>query len=185
MQFGVCSFLTIFVVFVNSSSEFFVENFCTKNLRENLRDFLFFSFRFPMCPALGKECLKKMFNPNSYSLANSILRQLPVVSNPPNFVGKVPGATFSEVKTTPIGDPKLIAKSDDCLSSILDLDPDAVANDPNFIDFVSGNKIPYSPLSHRYGGHQFAVWADQLGDGRAHLIGEYLNRKGTIDYIFD
>ena len=30
----------------------------------------------------------------------------------------------------------------------------------------------------RYGGHQFGSWAAQLGDGRAHLLGEYVNTKG-------
>jgi uncharacterized protein YdiU (UPF0061 family) len=36
----------------------------------------------------------------------------------------------------------------------------------------------YTPLAHRYGGHQFGYWAGQLGDGRALLIGEYKNNKG-------
>lgn len=26
-------------------------------------------------------------------------------------------------------------------------------------------------MSHNYCGHQFGVWAGQLGDGRAHTIG--------------
>ena len=30
----------------------------------------------------------------------------------------------------------------------------------------------------RYGGYQFGYWAGQLGDGRAHLLGEYLNTRG-------
>lgn len=30
----------------------------------------------------------------------------------------------------------------------------------------------------RYGGHQFGYWAGQLGDGRAHLLGEYRNAAG-------
>jgi uncharacterized protein YdiU (UPF0061 family) len=29
-----------------------------------------------------------------------------------------------------------------------------------------------------YGGHQFGVWAGQLGDGRAITLGEVLNSKG-------
>lgn len=46
--------------------------------------------------------------------------------------------------------------------------------------FASGNKLlPGStPLCYRYGGHQFGVWADQLGDGRAHMLGEYVNHLG-------
>lgn len=33
------------------------------------------------------------------------------------------------------------------------------------------------PLAHRFGGHHIATGADQLGDGRAHLIGIYVNRQ--------
>ena len=32
---------------------------------------------------------------------------------------------------------------------------------------------------YRYGGYQFGYWADQLGDGRAHLLGEYVNEEGS------
>ncbi len=35
-----------------------------------------------------------------------------------------------------------------------------------------------TPLSHRYGGHQFGYWAGQLGDGRAHMLGEYVSHEG-------
>ena len=45
------------------------------------------------------------------------------------------------------------------------------------LQFASGNGLlkGSTPLCHRYGGHQFGVWADQLGDGRAHMLGEYVN----------
>jgi len=45
---------------------------------------------------------------------------------------------------------------------------------------VAGSRVlPGSvPMAHRYGGHQFGYWANQLGDGRAILLGEYLNNKG-------
>ncbi len=35
-----------------------------------------------------------------------------------------------------------------------------------------------TPLSHRYGGHQFGYWSGQLGDGRAHMLGEYVSQAG-------
>ena len=36
-------------------------------------------------------------------------------------------------------------------------------------------------LLFRYGGFQFGYWAEQLGDGRAHLLGEYINsREATL-----
>ena len=59
------------------------------------------------------------------------------------------------------------------------MDPQSIAKDPEFVDFVSGNKVLEGsvPVSHRYGGHQFGVWAGQLGDGRAHILGEY--RQGV------
>ena len=49
-----------------------------------------------------------------------------------------------------------------------------------FVQFASGNGLlkGSTPLCHRYGGHQFGVWADQLGDGRAHMLGEYVNEAG-------
>jgi uncharacterized protein YdiU (UPF0061 family) len=34
------------------------------------------------------------------------------------------------------------------------------------------------PYAQRYGGHQFGVWAGQLGDGRVIVLGEYQNQRG-------
>lgn len=28
----------------------------------------------------------------------------------------------------------------------------------------------------RYGGHQYGLWVGQLGDGRALILGEYVNK---------
>lgn len=47
---------------------------------------------------------------------------------------------------------------------------------------VSGAAKPYcgmSPLAQVYSGHQFGVWAGQLGDGRGILLGEQLLADGT------
>uniref|UniRef100_A0A8C1Q3A6 Selenoprotein O n=1 Tax=Cyprinus carpio TaxID=7962 RepID=A0A8C1Q3A6_CYPCA len=67
----------------------------------------------------------------------------------------------------------------DVLRNILDLNESVIQNE-EFVLCVSGGKLfPGSiPLAHRYGGHQFGYWAGQLGDGRAHFLGEYTNRKG-------
>ncbi len=50
-------------------------------------------------------------------------------------------------------------------------DPDLAAR---WAEQFSGSSWPADcpPLSTVYSGHQFGVWAGQLGDGRAHLIGE-------------
>nr|XP_033788781.1 protein adenylyltransferase SelO, mitochondrial-like [Geotrypetes seraphini] len=97
-----------------------------------------------------------------------------------NYVRRVRHCIFSAVYPTPFQTRvQLVGVSQDVLENILDLDS-SVAETDDFLQIVSGGRIvPGSlPLSHRYGGHQFGIWAGQLGDGRAHLIGAYTNRYG-------
>src|SRR5664279_1508185 len=44
----------------------------------------------------------------------------------------------------------------------------------------SGNVLPEGaqPLAQAYAGHQFGGFAPQLGDGRALLLGEVIDRQG-------
>lgn len=116
----------------------------------------------------------KFREPPSYS-------SLPINDNPEyNVPVAVKDAVFSKVPTEPlIGKIHLVCASEDALVNILDLDP-SVADTEEFINFISGRYIPEGGLSvsHRYGGYQFGFWADQLGDGRAHILGEYVNSKG-------
>ena len=62
----------------------------------------------------------------------------------------------------------------------LDMDPSEMALDQDFTEWVAGNEVIKGsiPISHRYGGYQFGVWANQLGDGRAIILGEYFNAAG-------
>nr|XP_054751578.1 protein adenylyltransferase SelO-like [Lytechinus pictus] len=97
-----------------------------------------------------------------------------------NYVRQVKNIIFSQVLPTPLKDKaKLVAYSEDVLGSLLDLHPLVTEAEP-FVAFVAGNTFldKSIPLAHRYGGHQFGSWSGQLGDGRAHLLGEYINRKG-------
>ncbi|KAM6953392.1 protein adenylyltransferase SelO-like [Aplochiton taeniatus] len=96
-----------------------------------------------------------------------------------DFVRTVKNCIFSESKPSPLKGPlRLAAISKDVIEGILDLDV-SVAQSEDFLHYFSGGKLfPGSiPLAHRYGGHQFGYWSGQLGDGRAHLLGEYTNRK--------
>jgi uncharacterized protein YdiU (UPF0061 family) len=44
---------------------------------------------------------------------------------------------------------------------------------PQALDLLAGNIAPpQGLLASAYSGHQFGVWAGQLGDGRALLLGE-------------
>jgi serine/tyrosine/threonine adenylyltransferase len=89
------------------------------------------------------------------------------------------GETFSE-RRTPIGIPgaRLVACSADA-AALLDLDP-SEADRPEFAPLVSGNALlrGMEPVAALYGGHQFGVWAGQLGDGRAILLGEVRTAAG-------
>jgi uncharacterized protein YdiU (UPF0061 family) len=85
---------------------------------------------------------------------------------------------FSQVTPTLLkAQLQLVSSSHDVLENILELDPIEEGN-PIFAKFIAGNLLlPGSQtLAHRYGGYQFGYWADQLGDGRAITIGEYVNR---------
>jgi hypothetical protein len=78
------------------------------------------------------------------------------------------------------GKPRLI-HANRAGAELLDLDP-AVFADPHFVEVASGHRAldGFSPLAMVYSGHQFGVWAGQLGDGRALLIGQVRNRKGEL-----
>ncbi|XP_069357014.1 protein adenylyltransferase SelO-like isoform X2 [Maniola hyperantus] len=107
--------------------------------------------------------------------------ELPIDENPQyNEPVAVKNAVFSKVPTEPLtGKLHLVCVSEEALSDILDLDP-KVAETEEFVNFLAGKYLPEGGLtvSHRYGGYQFGFWADQLGDGRAHILGEYVNSKG-------
>ncbi|XP_035613657.1 protein adenylyltransferase SelO-like isoform X2 [Oncorhynchus keta] len=96
------------------------------------------------------------------------------------FVRSVKNCIFSESDPTPLKGPlRLAAVSKEVIEGMLGLDV-AVSQSEDFLQYFSGGKLfpGSSPLTHRYGGHQFGYWAGQLGDGRAHLLGEYTSRKG-------
>ena len=109
-----------------------------------------------------------------------LLERFPIDTERRNYVRKVRRAIFSAVAPTPLkGLVEMAAFSEDALTEILDMSP-SIGLTEDFISVVSGSRVlrGSTPLAHRYGGHQFGVWADQLGDGRAHLLGEYVNTRG-------
>jgi uncharacterized protein YdiU (UPF0061 family) len=83
------------------------------------------------------------------------------------------GDAFCE-RRTPAGIPgaRLVAFSADA-AALIDLRPGEEAR-PEFAALTSGNALirGMEPVAAMYGGHQFGVWAGQLGDGRAILLGE-------------
>lgn len=81
---------------------------------------------------------------------------------------------------TPIAQPYVVAFNAD-VAALLDMDAHA-AEVSAFADVFAGNRVPAGaqPVAHRYAGHQFGVWAGQLGDGRAITYGEVRNTRGEL-----
>jgi uncharacterized protein YdiU (UPF0061 family) len=83
------------------------------------------------------------------------------------------GETFGECRTpSGVPGPRLVAYSTEA-GALIDLAP-GEADRAEFTALVSGNALVrgMEPVAALYGGHQFGVWAGQLGDGRAILLGE-------------
>ncbi len=78
----------------------------------------------------------------------------------------------SEVLTQGLQKPTLVS-SNQLLAEQLGIDP-AELTSAEMLQIMSGNHIPESsqPIALVYSGHQFGVWAGQLGDGRAITLGE-------------
>ena len=87
-------------------------------------------------------------------------------------------AFFTELQPTPLPAPFLISLNL-ALAAELGLDPKWLAS-PGVVDALSGNRLLTGsrPLASVYSGHQFGVWAGQLGDGRAILLGELATASG-------
>jgi uncharacterized protein YdiU (UPF0061 family) len=85
---------------------------------------------------------------------------------------------------SPIPNPYWVAFSSYAAKLIdLELNPNGLPADPGWLEVCAGNSLATSthqftnPLSTVYSGHQFGVWAGQLGDGRAILLGEIYGQE--------
>jgi uncharacterized protein YdiU (UPF0061 family) len=89
-----------------------------------------------------------------------------------NSYAGLPAAFYTRLDPTPIPEPYLVCASA-AAAALIDLDPAEFARE-EFTGIFAGNRLlPGSmPLAAVYSGHQFGVWAGQLGDGRAILLGD-------------
>lgn len=89
-----------------------------------------------------------------------------------NRFADLPHAFHTRLTSTPLPSPYLVCASE-AAAALIGLDPAELSRSA-FIEVFSGNaELPSSrPLAAVYSGHQFGVWAGQLGDGRAILLGE-------------
>lgn len=95
-----------------------------------------------------------------------------------NSYARLPDRFFQRVRPTPVAAPRVIDLNHD-LASELGVDADALTG-PAGAAILGGNTLPpgADPLAMAYAGHQFGNFVPQLGDGRAILLGEVIDRQG-------
>ncbi|MEO7031533.1 MAG: protein adenylyltransferase SelO [Herbaspirillum sp.] len=86
--------------------------------------------------------------------------------------GQLPATFYTRQEPDPLPAPYLVCSSASA-AKLIGLDT-TTFEQPEMLSLFSGNQLPASalPLAQVYSGHQFGVWAGQLGDGRALLLGD-------------
>ena len=93
--------------------------------------------------------------------------------------GALPNRFYTRVEPTPVANPQLVVFNTP-LAEDLGLEPNTI--EPHAPALFSGNHPPEdaNPISMAYAGHQFGAFVPRLGDGRAILLGELLDRDGVL-----
>ncbi len=96
-----------------------------------------------------------------------------------NSYSRLPDRFFARVAPTPVPAPRLI-RVNAPLAAELGLDPVWLASEEG-VQVLAGNRVPETaePIATAYAGHQFGGFVPQLGDGRAILLGELIDRHGV------
>ncbi|GLS44217.1 protein adenylyltransferase SelO [Methylobacterium brachythecii] len=95
-----------------------------------------------------------------------------------NSYARLPDRFFARRAPTPVVAPRLIHLNH-ALAADLGMDPEWLAG-PAGVEMLAGNSAPEGadPIATAYAGHQFGNFVPQLGDGRAVLLGEVVDRSG-------
>ncbi|MBA5604075.1 YdiU family protein [Duganella sp. FT3S] len=98
-----------------------------------------------------------------------------------NSFASLPPAFYTRLMPTPLPSPYLVGVSD-AAATLIGLDPTRLGR-TDYVDLLTGNLVPEQsqPLAAVYSGHQFGVWAGQLGDGRAILLGNVDSAEGPME----
>lgn len=86
---------------------------------------------------------------------------------------------FEQVKPQKVPSPKLLLWND-ALADDLFISETLQKNHELLAQYSSGNTLPKgtTPIALAYSGHQFGHFNPNLGDGRAHLLGEMIDKAG-------
>jgi len=107
--------------------------------------------------------------------ADATTRPIAAFSN--SYAG-LPAQFFAHQLPAQVAQPKLV-KFNTALAEELGLDIEAIAAQ-GAAGIFAGNSLPEGaePIAMAYAGHQFGNFVPQLGDGRAILLGEVIDRNG-------
>ena len=96
-----------------------------------------------------------------------------------NSYRRLPAAFYEPCSPTPVRAPSLV-RVNDGLAAELGVDADWLRS-ADGLAVLSGNTVAAGsePLAMAYSGHQFGGFSPQLGDGRALLLGEVVDRDGA------
>ena len=94
-------------------------------------------------------------------------------------LAQLPDDSYQSIAPTPAPAPRLLLWNRQ-LAHDLGIDADRDHDADRLARTFAGNELPpgASPVALAYAGHQFGHFVPQLGDGRAHLIGELSDRSG-------
>lgn len=94
---------------------------------------------------------------------------------------RLPERFFQRRQPEPVRTPRLIAFNQP-LAEELGFDLTALPDRQQLAQYFAGNAMPpgAEPIAQAYAGHQFGNFVPQLGDGRAILLGEVIDRHGRL-----
>jgi uncharacterized protein YdiU (UPF0061 family) len=95
-----------------------------------------------------------------------------------NTYARLPQRFFTNTAPTPVDAPRLIRLNTE-LAIHLGFDPEWLGSAEG-VAMLAGNRVPDAAeaIATAYAGHQFGGFVPQLGDGRAILLGEVIDRDG-------
>ncbi|MCR9125198.1 MAG: YdiU family protein [Rhodobacteraceae bacterium] len=101
---------------------------------------------------------------------------MPLTFDFDNSYAALPDAFFATQMPTAVHGPELLAFNED-LAHLLRIHAGTPAE---MAEVFGGNRLPEgaAPIAQLYAGHQFGTFNPQLGDGRAILLGEVVDRDG-------
>jgi uncharacterized protein YdiU (UPF0061 family) len=108
-------------------------------------------------------------------MKTKVLESIPQFSH--TYADALPGGWTAETPES-VQNPKLVYLNQKLADELGFKTQDA--SPENWAGFFAGNEMPpdHRIISQAYAGHQFGHFVPQLGDGRAHLLGEVLDAQG-------